>query len=73
MASEEVPRLGVDALGVAQVAGVVVGDAEGDRVAGGDRFVGGEELADVDRAGRECGRPIGVVRVVAAEGARIPS
>ena len=46
-------RLGADALGVGEVAGVVVGDDEVDRMARRLRLVLGEQLVDVADLGQK--------------------
>ena len=73
IAAQQRARLGADALGVREVAGVVVGDGHRERVPRGDRAELVEDLRDVaDLAGERRG-PLGVRRVVGAAARRTPS
>ena len=63
-AAQQRARLGADLLRMREVAGVVVGDAQRQRVALGLRLELGEQLgdvADLGREGRRALRPVGVV------------
>ena len=60
-------RLRAHALGVGEVAGVVVGDDQVDRVAGGLGLVLGQQLVDVADLGREGGRPLAPFGIVAEQ------
>src|SRR5205814_2226913 len=62
--AEEGSGLGAHALAVGEVAGVVVGDADGEIVAGGDRAELDEEFGDVADAAAEFGEAGGVDRIV---------